>query len=92
VIVPIETLIAKEVRDAAGRRAGRLVEVHGHERGREFLVTHYVLVKGWLGYMLHELGVQRGRTRRRVPWEQMDFSDPLHPRLTCSVAELKAAR
>ena len=79
-IVHLELIVGKEVRDKQGRRAGRIVEVHGEEKGREMIITHYGLVKGFLGFLLHELGVKR--VIQHVPWEQIDLRDPLHPRIT----------
>ncbi|HJQ38981.1 MAG TPA: hypothetical protein VKB93_17735 [Thermoanaerobaculia bacterium] len=91
-IVHLELIVGKEVRDNAGRRAGRIIQVHGEEKGKEFLITHYVLVEGYIGFLLHELGATGRRTKRRVPWEQMDLRDPLHPRLLCGVEELDVGR
>ena len=87
-IVNLELASGREVRDPNGRRAGRLVEVHGEEKGKEFVITHYGLVEGLFGFLLHELGVQKGRKKHRVAWDQLDLRDPRQPRLTCSVEEL----
>jgi len=78
-IVHLELAAGREVRDAEGRRAGRLVAVHGEEHGKDFVITHYVLVDGYLGFLLHELGFRR--KTHRVSWERIDLRDPLHPRL-----------
>jgi hypothetical protein len=91
-IVHLELIVGKEVHDNAGLRAGRIIEVHGEEEGQDFFITHYVLVKGYVGFLLHELGARGGRTKRRVPWDKIDLRDPLHPRLSCSVEELTAER
>jgi len=91
-IVHLELVIGKEVRDEAGRRAGRIAEVHGVEKGHDFVITHYTVIVGWIGFLRHELGFRRWCRKRRVPWDKMDLRDPLRPRVTCSVEELKAAR
>jgi hypothetical protein len=90
-IVNLELIVGKEVRDQDGRRAGRIIEVHGEEQEKEFLITHYVVVETYLGFLLHELGARAWWTKRRVPWEQMDLRDPMHPRLMCGVEELHEA-
>ena len=88
-IVNLELIIGKELRDINGKRAGRIAEVHGQEKGREFLITHYIVVMGWIGYLRHELGFRKRCRRRHVPWEQIDLRDPLHPKLLCKVEDLK---
>lgn len=88
-IVHLELIIGKELRDANGKRAGRIAEVHGEDKGREFLITHYIVVVGWLGYLRHELGFRKRCSRRHVPWDKIDLRDPLRPKLLCSAAELK---
>jgi hypothetical protein len=38
--------------------------------------------------LLRALGVRHRSHGRRARWDQMDLSDPEHPRLTCPVDEL----
>ena len=80
-IVHLERLAGREVLDADGNHAGRLAEVHGEEQGKECVITHYTLVRGnRFAFYLHELGLRRRHTFR-VPWEELDLSDPERPRL-----------
>lgn len=81
-IVHLECLVGREVLDAEGNHAGRLCEVHGEEKGKDFVITHYTLVRGnRIAFLLHELGLRRRKTRR-VSWEELDLSEPERPRLT----------
>lgn len=91
-IVHLELIVGKELRDADGNRAGRIVEVHGEDEGKDFVISHYSVVSGWIGFMMHELGFRKSRTKHRVAWDKVDLRDPLHPRLTCSVEELHLTR
>jgi hypothetical protein len=85
-IVHLELIVGKELLDADGRCAGRIVEVHGDDKGKDFVISHYAIVTGYHGFLLHELGFER--EKRHVPWDKVDLSDPLKPRLLCSVDEL----
>ena len=90
-IVHIECLISREVRDASGTPVGRLEGVHGHEEGAELVIDAYTLSRGgFLAYVMRELGF-RGRGMLHVPWEKLDLRGP-RPRLTCTVDELTSTR
>ncbi len=85
-IVHLELLIGREVLDADGKRAGRIEEVHANEKGE---ITEWVLATGRLHisdlivFVLHQLGAQKSSWKhsRRVPWQELDLSDPQRPRL-----------
>ena len=96
--IHVELLLDKEVRDPAGRRAGRIEEVRARREGTGIIVEGYHLGPA---AMLERLGAPVLRTRlfralglqkrtygRRAKWDQMDLSDPLHPVLRCSVDDL----
>ena len=88
--VHVETLVGRAVLDHAGQRVGRIAEivVHQHEDGDEFVVTHYIVgPMAWI----HRFAVSALDWRMRglglvyrVEWDQMDLSDPDHPRTTCT--------
>jgi hypothetical protein len=95
--IALERLLGTMVRDAAGRAAGRVEEVHARRRGGEVLVTEYVLGAAGLidrlalGPLLRALlGVRfyPETTRYTVGWEDLDLSDPARPRLRRPVADL----
>ena len=89
-VLHLETLVGKEVVDAAGAHAGRLEEVHADWRGNECMVTHYVLATSHrirkplihaLIFALRQLGAQKWSGTVVVPWDKLDLSDPEKPRL-----------
>lgn len=88
-IVHLELLIGREVLAADGGHAGRIEEVHANEAGE---VTEWVLATGrlhvsdWIVFLLHQLGAQKSSWThaRRVPWQELDLSDPERPRLRTS--------
>jgi sporulation protein YlmC with PRC-barrel domain len=100
--VRLHRLLNHEVVDSDGRRAGRVEEVRARVRDGECLVEEYLL--GREGLMerlsvadlslvaLRALGARHGAAGRRVPWRQMDLSDPRRPRLRCTLAELDDAQ
>ncbi|HET9210938.1 MAG TPA: hypothetical protein VFR03_11100 [Thermoanaerobaculia bacterium] len=95
--VHFELLLGRKVVDPEGRRVGRILAVRAEPEGEDCVVREYLLGTAAL---LTRLGISAGRmvglpVRRepvRVPWDQMDLSDPERPRLRCGVEELKKNR
>jgi len=95
--VHLELLLGCKVHDPEGRRVGRILEVHAAPEGKDCVVREYLLGTAAL---LTRLGISAGRLVGlpihrepiRVPWDQMDLSDPERPRLRCSVEELKRGK
>ena len=97
-------LIGRQVRDADGLKVGRIEEllarIELHEHGNDYVVVEfhvgaYGLMEALTGGVFAQKLVQRigsvvGYRRFRIPWEWMDLSDPLHPRLNHTRAELEA--
>lgn len=97
-IVHVELLLDREVRDPSGKRAGRIEEIRARRTGSEIVVEAYhlgpvatlerlaapIIRRG----LFAAIGGPRHSHGRRVRWDQMDFSDPEHPRLNCPVEEL----
>jgi hypothetical protein len=78
--IHLELLIGRVVRDAAGRRIGRIEEMRAIRRAGAWHVTHFLLgPAGWRA-RLGLGGGARGR-RSRVRWDALDLSDPARPRL-----------
>jgi hypothetical protein len=69
---------------------GRLEEVRAEQRGADYEVREYLLGPGALLERLSLAGRVFGRARRTLVarWDQLDVSDPQHPRLTCAVDDL----
>jgi hypothetical protein len=92
----VEQLLGRRVRDAAGRVVGRLEELRARRSGDTWEVTEFDLGRTAL---LERLAIRhfgwvpgKGPAGYRARWDQIDLSDPAHPRLTVPVEELRAIR
>ena len=92
--IHLELLVGKLVRDVNGAKVGRIRSLHAEKVGGDCVVRYYELGGAAL---LSRLGISALRLAgwplrkepQRVPWEQMDLSDPDAPRLRCTAEELK---
>jgi hypothetical protein len=89
----LDCLIGREVLGANNHAVGMLEEVRAERRGSRCVVTGFVLGAAGLAERLGVsvkllFGIRRegGYLAR---WDQVDLSDPRHPRLTCPVDELE---
>ena len=84
----LERLAGRVVRDAAGRRAGRLWEIVPAKADDELVVVAYLIgPSAWLQRVaVHVFGLRLRRFTwfQRIPWDRMDLSDPREPKLTCN--------
>ena len=90
--VRLDQLVGREVLAGNNWRVGRLEEFRAEVRDGTCVVTEMVIgVAGLLERL--GLGVKMilGKTGGGyvARWDQVDLSDPVHPRLTCSVADLR---
>jgi len=92
--VHVELLLGRRVLAANGRSIGRLEEIRAERHGAGCTVTGYVIGPAGLAERLSArlfprllLGTRHGFIAR---WDQIDLSDPRHPRLLCSVEELQS--
>lgn len=93
--IHLQQLIGSEVRDGAGKRIGRIEAVHAHRTNDACFIDEYHLGAGaWLERVgisaLRLAGWRRFNKPLRVPWQQLDITDPDHPKLRCTKAELMA--
>jgi len=85
--VHVEKLLGRRVRDTTGRVFGRIEEIHTDDKGvvSEFLLGPAALWER-LGQSTLELPFVRllriQRSDHRVPWNEMDLTDPDRPRMT----------
>lgn len=90
--VRLDRLIGVQVLTRSNRPAGRLEEFRTEMRGKDCVVAAFVL--GGAGLM-ERLGLGMNLLFGRAVggyvarWDQLDFSDPGRPRLTCGVDELR---
>jgi hypothetical protein len=88
----LDRLLGRQVLAGNNRSVGRLEEFRVEKRGTGAVITGYVIgVAGLLERL--DLGIKLllGRTRGGylARWDQIDLRDPDHPRLLCSVQELR---
>ncbi len=91
--VRLDDLLGRPVVDANAHTIGRIEEVQAERREGETVVTRYLIgtrallerlsVEIW---PVHVGGATGGYAAR---WDQVDISDPEHPRLTCDASELE---
>jgi hypothetical protein len=88
----LDELLGRMVVTGNNRPIGRLEEFHSEQRGDYFYIMEFVIGSAGLMDRLN-VGVKAlfgkrgaGKVAR---WDQIDISDPEHPRLTCSVEELQ---
>jgi hypothetical protein len=95
--IHVERLLGRRVHDRDGRVIGRLEEMHAELVDGELVVTEFHIGPQ---ATLERIGVFALRlpffgalpfVRRayHVSWDQMDFSDPHHPRYRGSIRDLK---
>src|SRR5437763_5696675 len=97
--VRLQHLLGKKVTDPSGRSAGRIEELRAVREAGECYVEQYVLGRrGMLErlsvahvslWILGWFGARRAAGWHRVPWHQMDLSDPARPKLKCSLKDLE---
>ena len=95
----LEQLLGRCVVDVVGDRVGRIEEVRAEQQGDEWVILEYFVgiaaiferLSAWnIGTgLLHLLGARKTHKSYRVPWDKLDLSDPVHPRLTCTLKQLK---
>lgn len=96
--VHLELLLGKRVLDQTGKPIGRIEEVRAEQQGDEWVIQEYLVgtaallerLSAWtigLG-ILHLLGARNIHSGYRIPWNQLDLTDPEHPRLHCRLQEL----
>jgi hypothetical protein len=90
--VRLDRLIGRQVLTANNQPVGRLEEFHVEVRGDACQITDYVIGASGLFERLH-IGIKLLIGRRSggylAHWDQLDVSDPDHPRLTCRLDELR---
>jgi sporulation protein YlmC with PRC-barrel domain len=100
--VNVELLIGTTVRDVDGKNVGRIEEIRVERDENACLVDAYLVgasalmerLSAWtlvrpIGQFLHSRNLY---SLYRVPWQDMDLSDPHHPRLRIAKRDLRHAK
>jgi sporulation protein YlmC with PRC-barrel domain len=97
----VERLVGTRVRDPDGKKLGRIEEIIAEMRGTDWVVIEVHLGAGALLERLVDISAlvpvlgklaQGGRKRYRIPWNQLDVSDPDHPRALVRHGEVAHVR
>ena len=90
--VRLERLLGRMVVAGNNRPVGRLEEFHAEQRGDYYEIVEYIIGGAALMERLN-VGVKmlfgKSTGGKVARWDQLDISDPQHPRLTCSVEDLR---
>lgn len=91
--VRLDRLIGRKILTGNNRPLGRLEECRAERSGDAWVITEWVIGSAGLlerlGFGVRMiLGFHAGRSLV-ARWDQIDISDPQHPRLTCSMDELR---
>lgn len=97
-----DLLVGRMVRDANGRKAGRIHEMTiepASPGSADYVVREFLLSGGgWIealagrefaAALARRAGRRHGRT---VRWEDLDLGDPMRPKLRRTLAEIEAER
>ena len=100
----LQHMLGKKIYDPSGACAGRIeevvatwpdkstCEVKGYLLGREGWAWRLSIPGLALTFLRALGGVTNSPAEHVVPWDKVDWSDPRRPRLTCTIAKLRAAR
>ena len=100
--INIELLLGAKVRDIDGKNVGRIEELRVERDEKSCLVDAYLIGTSALIERLSAWTLVRPVRRflnsrnlysvYRVPWQDMDLSDPRHPRLRIAQRDLRHAK
>lgn len=97
--VHIETILGKQVHDADGQPVGHIEEIRAHKQGSDWVIAEYhvgtiALLERFAAMTIAEpllswLHGKDGIGGYIIPWDRLDLSDPVHPRLIGRKEDLK---
>jgi len=95
--VQVELLLNRAVRDLDDKVVGHIEEIVAEREGDELFVTEFHT--GGYGMLEHLSAITVGEWLLRllgrrphghiIRWNQLDLTDPEHPRLTCARSEVE---
>ena len=100
--INVELLLGTKVRDVDGEEVGRIEEFRVERDDKTCLVEAYLIgasaviqrLSAWTLVRPIErlLNARKIYAVYRIPWEDMDLSDPAHPRLRTAKRDLRHAK
>ena len=93
----VEHLLGRRVRDIDGHVVGRLEELRVEIVDGEYVVTEFHIggaavverIAAFITQLPFFTLIPHARKGYRIPWTQLDLSDPRHPRVRVHRAELQ---
>jgi sporulation protein YlmC with PRC-barrel domain len=100
--ISMSDLLGRPVRDADGRKIGRVEELNAeiglHADGNDYVVTSItvgrfglldIIASGpFVQQLVRRIARATGYVRYQIPWDWMDLGDPSHPRVRRPAHEL----
>jgi sporulation protein YlmC with PRC-barrel domain len=100
--INVELLIGRKVRDVDGERVGRIEEIKVERDDKSCVLDSYLIgssalierMSAWtlVRPIARALHGRRFYLLYQVPWQDMDLSDPHHPRLRITKRDLRHAK
>jgi sporulation protein YlmC with PRC-barrel domain len=100
--INVELLIGRKVRDVDGEKVGRIEEFRVERDERSLVLDSYLVgssalierLSAWtlVRPIARTLHGHRFYSQYHVPWQDMDLSDPQHPRLRIAKRDLRHAK
>ena len=100
--INVELLLGTKVRDVDGEEIGRIEEFRVERDDKSCVVEAYLIgasaviqrLSAWTLVRPIErfLNTRKIYTVYRIPWQDMDLSDPAHPRLRTAKRDLRHAK
>ena len=96
--INLELLLGKQVFALNNKPIGRIEEVRADLRGGDCYVEEYLIGTYAIFERLAALEIGRAvlglfgsyvKTGYRVPWDELDLTDPKRPRIRCKINQLK---
>ena len=92
-------ILGRKVYDSDGKYAGCLEEIEAERGDESCLVKSYLVerrglvarITAWAlaDSLQHAIPVNENSLPYRIPWDQMDFSEPRRPRITVPQSQLR---
>jgi sporulation protein YlmC with PRC-barrel domain len=84
----VELLTGRKVVDRNGKKVGRIEEIVAEYRGAELIVIEVHVGRFGFAERFSLHGGLHDKKPTKLRWEDLDFTDPDHPRLKLAIEDL----
>ena len=84
----VELLSGRKVVDRNGKKVGHIEEIVAEYRGTELIVREVHVGRSGFAERFSLRVMMRSKKPAKLRWEDIDFTDPEHPRLKVAIEEL----